>query len=73
MEKRPQIVYRLVNEFLRLKMVNNRHIWNNNRPKVKNLNKIEKYWKYPQSKVCEFRPCVYNIIPLTLDEYERFC
>jgi hypothetical protein len=38
-----------------------------------NINKIEKYWKYPKSKVCEFRLCVYNktVIPLTLVEYER--
>jgi hypothetical protein len=74
-KKLPQIVYRLANEFLKFKMVKNIYFWKNNGRKSedKNINKIEKYWKYPKSKVCEFRPCVYNktVIPLTLVEYER--
>jgi hypothetical protein len=55
MKKLSKIVCRLANEFLKFKI-------------VKIIKNIHFYTKYPKSKVCEFRPCVYNktVIPLTL-------
>jgi hypothetical protein len=72
MKKLPQIVYRLIeNEFLKWLKIYIFEKIIGRKSEGKNINKIEKYWKYPKSKVCEFRPYNKTVIPLTLVEYER--